>query len=360
MFKKVLILILTISSITTTAQIRNVFYEIDLNFRDLNKVENSRYDKLEFIDNRCDTNYVGVGSSLMGIEVFGMNRANIKIFKLKQPISTQVTSYFSKLNGQNPKNGTLVYHLQKFYCVSNANSLDGPEPLIKNELVFRASFYEKKEDKYYLIQSIDTIIRPDFLKLNQKRFLLTESYKLFILTMQNCMSKEAHTAVGKTYTEVLNIDAIAKNKIPLYTNTTLADGVYENYEKLANQTPDHNITVITKEGKIDEVLTVNKNGEQEKLNTRKFYAIVYKGEAYWIYGSLLGLRYLKLEKINNTFIIAGRIPLFNLSTRVASDFFIKESRKILNPRFGDPYCVAELDCYDGSLIFTKISWKEHK
>ncbi len=251
------------------------------------RIPKSNYNSISFIDTRYDTSHFGI------VQLGAFNsKARVKP---KTPIGVQLTNVLNALVDSDAREGELLFQLRQFsYAeVTGATSEKG-------YCYIRAVLYAKKNDRFYKLGGIDSVI---FIKgMDVTRPLFRNSSRLisnFLASHVTIVPEESHSL---SFDDIIHLDQLEKQSIPVYVTTGYKDGLYETYQSFMQQVPDKAIVVNMKKEKIDDVRISGANGTTEKVKMKNIYAIVYNGQPFIAteYG------YYPLQKSNNDFFFTGK------------------------------------------------------
>lgn len=215
-------------------------------------INDALYTDIEFVDERPDVEYDAL-------------KINSGYFEnqLKTMLNSATMNTMSK-------NGKLLFQLR------NLRMEDLPEKG-KARVYFRANLYEKKGDDYYLINSFDSrTVLPD--KQQYQEALSSYISDYIINNLKETIIEEEPYTID----DVHNISLIEKQLIPLYSETSLKDGVYKTFKEFANQEPlPYEITPKFKGNELKEIkIPSGKNGKLTKVSSKDVYAVVVGGQPY--------------------------------------------------------------------------------
>lgn len=228
------------------------------------KIQNSRFDKLSFIDSRADT--ISLGNVQKGF----LNQRTAVI--AKRPLEDQIKDTFVKLTDASAQKGTLVFQLRQlnFAELTTATKETG-------YCTFRARLYQFNGDMYEELMSIDTVVSANAMDVTHR--LYKKGSKLISGFIADNLSATPVNGTKFTYNEVLHIDSIERSKMKLFAATTYTDGLYKNYSSFNQQTPDYKNVIV--EVKDKEITTLKINDEYGKpIVPEEAYALVYEGKPY--------------------------------------------------------------------------------
>ncbi len=230
-------------------------------------VNNSLYNKIEFIDSRSFTNYLG----FVQTSLFNFMTPVVDVPSMEK----QLTTVFQQITNNTAQKGTLLFQLRRLYFseITKNTSETG-------YCHIRYNLYERKDDRYYFINTLDTLVAVKAIDVTGK--LLNKASNTIVSHIANSLTQKSDNNQSYSMVDVLNINYFEKGKLQLYGINQLKDGLYSNFQEFANQTP--------KECKIepyfeDSLLTSFKASDIKtnkpiKVKKDNVYAIVIKGQAY--------------------------------------------------------------------------------
>ena len=284
--KKIVLLPITFvaSACMLFAQNRTSDLEISLPEQ---KIANSNYKSISFIDTRFDTSHFGI------VQLGAFNsKARVKP---KIPIGVQLTNVLNALVDTTAKDGELLFQLRQFSYAEITGATSE-----KGYCYIRAVLYAKNNDRFLKLGGIDTVI---FVKgMDVTRPLFRNSSRLISNFLANHILSVPEAATGLSFDDILHLDQLEKQAIPVYVATGFKDGLYETYQSFMQQAPDNAIVVNMKQDKIESVKITGANGTTEKVKMKNIYAIVNNGQPYIAteYG------YYPLQKNGDDFFFTGR------------------------------------------------------
>ena len=251
------------------------------------KVQNSLYNTIHFIDSRQDT-------STMGIVQNGAFNKKVRVVP-RTPIAEQLRILLDSLKDASAKEGELVFQLRHF------SFAEVTRPTIEIGYCYlKAELYAKKGDKYLKVNSLDSVI---YVKSNEVTEKLMKSTResIFDFISKSLLIKPDE-GVYYSYNDVRNIDWIEKSKLKLYTTSEYTDGLYLSYESFKNQLPDMEAIVIMNDKQVRAVNIINNKGKTEKVNAKSVYAVVHNGQLHVAtqYG------FYQLRKVKDDFLFYGK------------------------------------------------------
>jgi len=267
------------------------------------KVSNSLYKTIKYIDSRYDTTYMGI------VQLGAFNKKAKVIPKIH--FSVQLTNVINSLTDTTAKDGELLFQLRQFNFAEITGAMSE-----KGYCYLRAALYSRIGDQYQKLSSIDTVILIK--SMDVTRPLFRNGSKIITNFIANNLLKKTDDPDYYSFNEIVNIDSIEKRKIMVYNTSAFSDGLYESYKSFMNQVPDKQIEVEIKKQKISSVKTIDQNGKSEKIKAKDIYAIVYNGQPYIAteYG------YYTLQKTGDDFFFTGKAKVSaNTGELIAASLF---------------------------------------
>ena len=279
-------------------------------------IHHTLYNRFSFLDSRYDT-------TDMGFVLTGATNRKSKVITTI-PLATQLADVFQHLSGNDPDTGELLFQLRRLQFYQFLNT--GNE---KGYCNMRVCLYKKSGDGYIETAFTDTVLE---VKATDARRPIFEKAGQFITDFiaDNSLHKEPP---GTTYSfeNIVAIDSIEKENIPVYQAATYTDGCYKTFSSFKNMMPDGPVSVEMRDGKVDVVKTTGQKGELTKiLYPKDVYAIVFNGHPY--IGSNYG--FYQLNKVNGDFVFTGKAPTLtsNSGSEFANRFFFGITGALFEPR----------------------------
>ncbi|HLK29871.1 MAG TPA: hypothetical protein VKT28_14930 [Puia sp.] len=286
--KKILLAVIFYLSILIVARAQEVttrFFELTPS---KNKIQNSLYKTIGFLDSRDDTTRIGM------IDIGLLKNRPAKLI-LKTPFQLQLTNLLNSLIDSTAKDGELLFQLNQFNFVETSGT---------RYCYLLACLYTKENSGYKKLSILDTtIIIPvsDVGKAIQK-----QGNEIIASFISKAISLTAQGISGYSINEISKMDSIEKNQIPVYATEKFTDGIYLNYESFKNQKPDLQGMIETKkDGSISSIHIIDSTGKKVKAKSKNMYAVINNGKIF--IATQFG--YYLLEKINNNFIFTGEINI---------------------------------------------------
>lgn len=270
------------------------------------KVANSLYNNIEFLDGREDTSHLGI------VQLGAFNR-KAKVVPA-QSLGSQITNIFNQLIDPSARDGELLFYLRQlsFAEITGATSEKG-------YCYLRAVLFAKQNGAYKEVSKVDTVV---FVKsMDVTRALFRNGSKAINEFISASLTVPASDPQLYSYADIIKLDSLEKRRLAAYNTDKFADGVYQTYSAFSKQLPDvTDINVKTnKNGFPESVRAANAEGKGEKIKAKDIYALVYKGKPYIAtdYG------YYPLNKEEDDFYFTGKAKVqpSTASVVAASAFF---------------------------------------
>ena len=249
------------------------------------KISNCLYKKIDFLDCRDDTTYIGTVNT-------GLLRHEAKL-KLRMPFQPQLQALVDSLTDSSASNGELLFQLRDFHFV---------EEMATRYCYLQVGLYAKMQDHYQRLAILDTVmVVPNNNVTGVVQFLGSRILTDFL---GNELWRKPVDSAAYQLQEILQYDSIEKSRIPLFTTTQYVDGIYNSYYSFSRQQPDRQGQIkADKKGEITRVAAQDSAGKLTKLKSKNQYALVYGGKPYVAteYG------YYPLEKLHNSLIFIGNV-----------------------------------------------------
>lgn len=213
------------------------------------------------IDRRVDTSNIGKMSQGFDFERF--------FVKPIPSLQEQLNSVYLK-KAEGSRNFTLI--------INEFEILDNPtESSYIGMIRLNLDLFEKKENTYKYINSVDTIV---FLKGSRlDKLLVAHSAGYMLLFINSSLKMNLNERESTTYTEMLNYDSLIIQELPLYKNENLKQGFYRTYQDLLHQTNQLEFDTL-KSCRPNKKFKVIRNGKEDCYYKDSFYALVYNQQAY--------------------------------------------------------------------------------
>jgi hypothetical protein len=231
-----------------------------------NKVSNSLYNNVRYMDSRLDTSFMGV------VQLGAFNRKARVV--PKTGFGKQVENVLNGLTDSSAKEGTLLFQLRQF----NFAELTG-QFSEKGYCYLRASVYAQANDHYRLVAMVDTVVLIKAMDVT--RALFRNGSKVITDFISSSLVQPPNDSMVYSYNDVLHIDSIEKRKVRLYNSNVFTNGVYNTFTSFFNQQPDITQFKTTEEkGSISAAKVADENGKFKKIKSKDIYAVVQNGNAY--------------------------------------------------------------------------------
>lgn len=232
-------------------------------------VDNSLYNKIEFIDSRTLDHYLG----FVQTKLFNEYTPVVD----KPSIGQQFQNVFEALNPTKKGENILAIQLRRLYF-SEATKKTAEYGYCH----IRFNIYKKGENyEYFPINEVDTVITlKTWTDVTNK--LLNKASDLFVQTIAASLTKEPTTSNSYKNIDVLHVDYFEKAKKPLYGMDPLKDGIYPDFYSFLNQTPIRcNIVPQCKNNLIESFVANDiTTGKEIKIDNKDVYAIVINNKGY--------------------------------------------------------------------------------
>lgn len=270
---------------TVAAQKATKDFEIELPEQ---KVSNSLYNNIEYVDSRYDTSNMGI----VQLGAFNKKARVVPVIPFQQQLQKVVAALTDSSAGSN----TLVFQLRQLSFAEVTGAMSE-----KGYCYLRAALYHKKNDGYGLVNTIDTVLLVK--SMDVTKGLFRNGSKILAGFIGDNLNRPATEDLHYAYNEVMHIDSVEKRKLKVYNVNAYTDGVYKRFESFVNQVPDHsNMEVTLKKDTISVVRVPGENGKMEKIKAKNLYAVVYQGKIFIAtdYG------FYPAEKYNDDFLFTGK------------------------------------------------------
>lgn len=268
------------------------------------KIPNSLYSSIKFIDARFDT-------ASMGMIQRGLFNDKV-ILVAKQPLEKQVQSVFVALVDSLAKDGELVLHVRQFSLAEITGSFSE-----RGYCYVRANLFAGKNGVYRLLDKFDSVIVVKAGDVT-KKLLKTGGEALTGFITGNLLKEPAGP---ETYSlnDIYKIDSFEKRNLTIYHTDVYKDGVYRTFRSFIDQLPDGQITAKVKKKQIWDIYTFNEKGKKEQVWQKDTYAVIYNGVPY----ISTEFDYYPLYKKDGDFYFTGKAKTTANSSEVvaASMFF---------------------------------------
>jgi hypothetical protein len=239
----------------------------------------SLYKEMVVMDSRTDTS--------MGIVQLGTsNKQAIVVAEI--PIASQIKKVMKALVTEAQGKDTLLINLRQLSFVETP---DNNKQL--GYFHFRAGLYACNNNRYYLLQAIDTIAIVGARDVTISLFRTGSD--IITKFIESNLTNTATDTHALSHYDISTVDNFEKQQINLYSNPIYVEGIYTNYASFKNQTPDYSAAAAVKEGKVVGLRKITHDGKFRYIAPEEVYAAVINGIPYVStpYG------YIPIEKRNN-------------------------------------------------------------
>lgn len=264
------------------------------------KVQKSLYNKITLIDFRRDNLRMGIGQ-------FGLLNKPMTLV-LRPELQEQLDTNIKIMTDSTALNGEMILCLKKFIFAERTAAFTE-----EGYCSITAELYRKSDSSYYYLAAIDTVLHIERFDVTKRMIINGDS--LFHQFISRNLRNAGNSNYPLTYREVVSSDSIAKSKLPLYTQSTLTDGLYMTYESFKNQKPDMQCTTIVKRKKLKSAQLNLPDGTLANVDCKKVYAIVTNGIPF--IATKFG--FYRLKNQNNDWYFIGKMyaPTSNGSVMAA-------------------------------------------
>jgi len=268
------------------------------------KIPNSLYSSIRFIDARYDTASVGIIQR-------GVFNEKVTLVA-KQPLEEQIRSVLAALTDNSAKAGELVLHVRQFSLAEITGSFSE-----KGYCYVRAELFAGNNDSYRILSKFDSVIVVRSMDVT-KGLLKTGSEVITGFITDNLLKEPIETEIY-SFRDIYKIDSFEKRGLTVYQTDIYKDGVYRSFRSFLDQTPEAQITAKVKKGKISEIYSFNEKGKKEQVWQKDTYAVIYQGIPY----ISTEYDYYPLHKKDSDFYFTGKAKVSANSgdVMVASMFF---------------------------------------
>ena len=268
------------------------------------KIQNSLYSSIRFIDARYDTASVGILQR-------GLFNDRVMLVA-KKPLEEQVRSVLTALTDSTAKSGELVLHVRQFSLAEITASFSE-----KGYCYVRANLFAGNNGSYRLLNKFDSVIVVKSYDVT-KGLLKTGSEVISGFIASNLLSEPVET---ETYSldDIYRIDSFEKRNLAVYNTAFYKDGVYRTFRSFLDQKPDGQITAKVKKKEIWDIYVFNEKGKKEKVWQKDTYAVIYNSIPY----ISTEYDYYPLHKKDGDFYFTGKAKATanSADVMVASMFF---------------------------------------
>jgi len=295
-------------------------------------VPNSLYGSIGLIDSRVDPSQMGI------VQLGAFNRKARVICEV--PFEIQLQNAMTALTDSSAGDGQLVLQLRKlsFAEIIKATSEKG-------YCCLRANLYSKKNEYYYKLASIDTLVQIGAMDVTKA--LLRDGSHLITEFIANELWHEAVDEDSYSFDNLLKIDSIEKRGNIIYNTEKFTDGLYSDYHSFCMQSPDKLAQVKTsKDGNIKGVKVLSPENKLEKVKPRDVYALVYNGQPY----VATAFGFYPMVKSDDEFYFTGKTKVSANSADAMAAGILFGVIGVLVASSTNATYVMQIDHYNGSFI----------
>ncbi len=265
-------------------------------------VVHSLYKHLTVIDSRTDT--------VLGIIQTGSSNKQTKVIA-KTPLAYQLNKLMFLLTKNTSGKDSLLIHVRHINFNESYNRRE------TGYFYFRAGIYANKNNRYYLLEAIDTVALIS--KYDATRSLFEKASSIITFFIKSNLDKPIPNITAYSLNEINNIDSIEKAENKLYNAPFLIDGLYLNYKTFKNQSPDNSVAAAIRDGKIAGIKKISNEGKFEYFQPEDVYAVVVNGKPY----ISIEKEFVPLEKRNDDFYFNATVKVSpnNDATIISSFLF---------------------------------------
>ena len=229
------------------------------------KIQNSLYNSIRFIDERYDT-------TLVGIIQRGLFNDRVMLVT-KQPLQEQIRSVLTSLVDSTAKSGELILHVRQFSLSEITASFSE-----KGYCYLKANLFAGNNGSYKLLNKFDSIVVVKATDVTKN--LLKTGSEVITGFIASSLLKEPVDTELLSLNDIYRIDSLEKRNLAVYNNAVYKDGVYRTFRSFVDQTPDGQITAKVKKKEIWDIYVLNEKGKKEKVWQKDTYAVIYNGMPY--------------------------------------------------------------------------------
>lgn len=253
------------------------------------KPEKSLYNRIGFLDSRQDSSCIGILDS---------GEFGIKLLKLQTPVPPQLELILQAYADQSAGNGELLLQLRRLSFAERERA---------RYCYLNAVLYSKHGDRYSRLSGVDTTIL--LTSSNVRKELSENANRILDKWIGETLLLPPSGAVSFSLDELGHLDELEKSRIPLYTCTTYAEGLYSDYSAFMDQKPDLRGEVRTKKDGSISSLNIH-DGRWREETKKHIYAVVYQGVPYVV----THFGYYPLKKSGNDFYFTGKLRIATTNT----------------------------------------------
>jgi hypothetical protein len=251
------------------------------------KIQNSLYNSIRFIDARYDT-------ALVGAIQRGVFNDKVMLVT-SRPLEEQARSVLTALTDSSARPGELVLHVRQFSLAEITGSFSE-----RGYCYVRANLFAASNGSYKMLSKFDSVIVIKGGDVT-KGLLKAGSEVMSGFIASNLLKGPVETE-SYTLDDIYKIDSFEKRGLTIYNTDVYKDGVYRSFRSFVDQTPDGQITAKVKKKQIWDIYTVNEKGKKEQVWQKDTYAVIYNGVPY----ISTEYDYYPLQKRDNDFYFTGK------------------------------------------------------
>jgi hypothetical protein len=252
------------------------------------KTRGSLYRHIEFLDSRKDSTMIGL------VQIGPLNNLDARLV-FKTPAQPQLQTLLSALIDSTAGDGTLLFQLRDFRFVESWGS---------RYVFIKATLYARKDSGFRKILTLDDHV------VLRNQYILTATTALGNGLIDACIDSALTLPLtGKdlySMRDLLHIDSVEEDKLPVYRTDRFTDGVYLNFSSFCQQTPDRQGWFkANRDGIVSSVHILDENAGKIRLKPKNAYAVVYRGKPF----IATAFGYYPLEKVRDNFFFTGDIHI---------------------------------------------------
>lgn len=327
--KKQWLLLLSLFALTVQAQ------KLEEDFRlamPEQKLPNSLYSKIGFLDSRYDTSNYGI------VQLGAFNRKARVVPEVH--MSLQVAALLDSMVDASKSDGRLLLQLRHFSFAEITGAMSE-----KGYVYVRLNLYTGSDGRYYPLASVDTVVVVKAMDVTKKMFRTGSG--LVQKLIEGSLQKKPTDSVVYSFEDILRMDSIEKIGVPVYNTTAYKEGVYDSWTAFKNQQPDREVIAKMKGEKLETFQAMNEKGKRETLKPAKIYGVVYNGKPY----VATNFGYYPLRREGNDFYFTGRATVTaNVGDVVAATFFFGALGAVMASNNASALFDMKVDHINGGLI----------
>lgn len=268
--KKTYILLIFVLCLFNSTSAQNIAFRLVIPEAPI--ISNSLYNQIESIDdrNQNDPNNMFIDESVFTDELNHM---------------------IQRITDRTAKNGILFLQLRNLRIEKQKN---------KEEAQIRFTLYERINESYFLIGTLNTSINIESTELRSE--IISNTIIDFI---SGSLTKNYTDNRSFSPEDIHHIAFFEKEHLKAYNTESFADGIYATYKEFMNQTPDsREITPKFKNDELKEIKIKNPNNNKlRKIPAEQIFAVVIDGQPYLSYKK----KFVTLRKENDEFCFEAEI-----------------------------------------------------